>query len=252
MLESNILLKNLLEIVKNNSNALMQNIAADIVNWILTIRLARYRCPKNYSSADINSQQSFCVNTMENYLTELIRNCIIFNNRTMAHKCVKMISTTLLGAKNMIDQKQCKNFETEIKNAILSSLQNIKNTTYSGALRWFTLLVSATSNEESQGPISIAIIKLLMDILKEISKRSNDLNSILHSRFGLYGFPFEAELFDTELPSFGKGNNNTTYCNMFFPKPNVPNGMQQQSHQNNFCDLKNFCASGKIIRLILI
>jgi baculoviral IAP repeat-containing protein 6 len=243
MLESNILLKNLLQITATNSNALMQNLALDILNWILAIRLARYRCPKNYASIDINGQQSFCVGAVEEKLKELIQSCIILNNRTMAHKCVKMILTTVHGAQNMIDQKQCYSFEVALKNSILALIPDIINTTYAGALRWFTLLISATSNCETQGPISIAIIKLLIEILNEISKRSNNLNSILQSRFGLYGFPFESELFDTELPAFSKNGNGMPYSNVFMPKPNASGTQQQQQQQNHFSDLKNFCAS---------
>lgn len=50
MLESNTLLKNLLEMAENPGNSLIQNLAIDILNWILTIRLARYRCPKSVST----------------------------------------------------------------------------------------------------------------------------------------------------------------------------------------------------------
>lgn len=49
MLESNTLLKNLLEMAETAGNSLTQNLAIDILNWILTIRLARYRCPRNVS-----------------------------------------------------------------------------------------------------------------------------------------------------------------------------------------------------------
>lgn len=247
MLESNTLLKNLLNVTINNNQTLMQSLAMDILIWILSIRLARYRCPRNYASTDVNTQQSFCVNIVEQHLSELISKCILLNNRSMAHKCVKLVIATLHGAQNIVDQLQCFSFEVALKNSILASIPDIIKTTHAGAVRWFTMLISATSNVESQGVISTALIKLLIDVLKEISERPNAMNSILQSRFGLYGMPFESELFDAELPSIGK-NSNTPYCNVFMTKsgatPLQPNGQQQQQ-QNQFSDLKNFCSSGK-------
>lgn len=245
MLESNTLLKNLLTIAKTNNQSLMQSLAMDILIWILSIRLARYRCPRNYASTDVNAQQSFCVNIVEQHLGELISKCILLSNRSMAHKCVKLVIATMHGAQNIVDQKQCFSFEVALKSSILSSIPDIAKTTHAGAIRWFTMLISATSNAESQGAISTALMKLLIDVLNEISERPNAMNSILQSRFGLYGMPFESELFDTELPSIGR-NNNVPYCNVFLNKSGTTatNGQQQQQ-QNQFSDLKNFCSSGK-------
>lgn len=247
MLESNTLLKNLFAIATNNTQPLMQSIAMDILIWILSIRLARYRCPRNYASTDVNAQQSYCVNIVEQHLNELINKCILLNNRSTAHKCVKLVIATMHGAQNIVDQKQCFSFEVALKNSILASIPDIIQTTHAGAIRWFTMLISATSNVESQGAISTALMKLLIDVLNEISERPSAMNSILQSRFGLYGMPFESELFDAELPSIGR-NSNTPYCNVFMTKSGATttNGQTQQQ-QNQFSDLKNFCSSGASI-----
>lgn len=244
MLESNTLLKNLMGIATNNNDSLTQSIAMDILNWILSIRLARYRCPRNYASNDVNAQQSYCVNIVEKNLNELISKCILLNNRTIAHKCVKLAVTTMHGAQNIVDQLQCVTFEVALKNSILSAIPEMTKTTYAGAARWFSTLISATSNAESQGPISTELMKLLIEVLTEISERPNTLNSILHSRFGLYGMPFESELFDSELPSIGR-NSNVPLCNVFLTKSGATttSGQQQQQQQNQFSDLKNFCSS---------
>lgn len=248
MLESSILLKNLIEIAGSKNNNLMQNLAVDILYWILNVNLARYRISRNYASADINSHQSLCVGIVEKYLDSLIQNCIISNNRSMAKKTVKLLITTLHGAHNMIDQKQCHDFENSLKSAILSSIPDIVKIQHAGALRWFILLISATSNSESQASISVEITKLLIDVLKEMSKRTNTLNSVLQARFGLYGMPFESELFDTELPTFTRSspNVNAPYSNVFWPKTVTTTGVQQQQQQqqNQFSDLKTFCSTG--------
>jgi baculoviral IAP repeat-containing protein 6 (apollon) len=247
MLESNSLLKNLLAIATENKEPLMQSLAMDILVWILSIRLARYRCPRNYASTDVNAQQSFCVNTVEQHLNELLKKCILQNNRSIAHKCVKLVIITMQGAQNIVDQKQCFSFEVALKNSILVSIPDIIQTSHAGAVRWFTMLISATSNAESQGVISTALMKLLIDVLNEIAERPNAMNSVLQSRFGLYGMPFESELFDAELPSIGR-NNNVPYCNVFLTKSGSgsTNGQQQQQQNNQFSDLKNFCSSGEL------
>jgi baculoviral IAP repeat-containing protein 6 len=246
MLESNTLVKNLMKIIVDRSNSLMQNLAIDILNWILNVNLTRYRISRNQSSADTNTHQSFCVGIVEQHLSDLIQNCIIFNNRSMAKKAVKLLITTLHGAQNMIDQSSCTAFQSALRDSTLSAISNIKMISQAGALRWLTLFISATSNAESQEAISTEIMKLLIEVLKELSTRNNSLNSILQSRFGLYGMPFESELFDTELPSFVKGSNiSAPYNNVFLPKSTATNGVQQQQ-QNQFSDLKTFCSTGKL------
>lgn len=242
MLESNILLKNLICIVTNKSNSLMQNLAMDVLYWILSVNLALYRIPK--SLTEINSHQSICVEIIERNLNEIIQNCILSSNRSMAKKAVKLIITTQKSARNMIDQKSSLNYEAILKNSILLQIPNIIKIKHAGSLRWFILLIAGTTTNESHGPISVKVMKLLINILNEVSKRTNTLNSLLQSRFGLYGMPFESDLFDTELPSIGRNaNNNISYCNVFLHKP-IVNGQQQQPIQNQLNDLKNFCSSG--------
>lgn len=244
MLESNTLLKNLLSIATNIDQPLQQSLAMDILIWVLTIRLARYRCPRNHASVDVNVQQSYCVSIVEQHLNELISKCILLNNRSVAHKCVKMLIATLHGALNIVDQIQCFNFEMSLKNSILAAVPNIVKTSHAGAVRWFAMLISATSNAESQAAISTALMKLLIEVLEEIANRPSQMNSILQSRFGLYGMPFESELFDSELPSVGR-NTSASYCNVFYTKTGATTttGQQQQQQQNQFSDLKNFCSS---------
>lgn len=244
MLESNTLLKNLLLIAQDNNQPLPQSLALDILTWILSIRLARYRCPRNYASTEFNHQQSLCVNIVEQHLMKLISSCILMNNRSTARKCVKLVIATMHGAQNIVDQKQCYHFELTVRSSVLTLIPDLIKTTHAGAVRWFTLLISATSNIESQESISVALMKLLVEVLNEISERPNAMNSILQSRFGLYGMPFESELFDAELPSIGRSSL-IPYSNVFTTKAGVTTTATSGQQQNQFSDLKNFCASGE-------
>lgn len=103
MLESNILLKNLLQIIANSELNNEKMMALDILQWIITIRLARYRSPipdvaKKQSGDNMTTmhlQQIECVTAFQSHLASLMRSCILNGNRTSANKCVKIVLTTL-------------------------------------------------------------------------------------------------------------------------------------------------------------
>lgn len=114
MLESNALLGNLLNIASKTDINIQKNIALDILLWIVSIRMTRYRSPKSNESSvrqqhttvgqtsgaisdivvDMNQQQIDCVLVLQANLTELLRNCILNGNRSTANKCVKIILIT--------------------------------------------------------------------------------------------------------------------------------------------------------------
>lgn len=123
MLESNTLLIVLLTIASKAETTIEKNIALDILLWIISIRMTRFRSPKSDASTtaagtphrhskatfggttsgsgiqdvviDMYSQQNDCANIVNEHLTELMRNCILSGNRCTANKCVKVILITL-------------------------------------------------------------------------------------------------------------------------------------------------------------
>ncbi|XP_021713190.1 baculoviral IAP repeat-containing protein 6 isoform X2 [Aedes aegypti] len=229
MLDSNLLLRNLLKLLYSADEAvhMHQSVIFDILIWIVSIRLVRYRYPKNpfakkvvpatevkdVASSDINVQQSECIQIVERHLEEIIRHCVVRGNRSIAHKCVKFVSVALEGAQNMIDKDVCNSFEKSLKQAIITCLPEIIHSNHAGALRWFTLLISGTSTCDSHGPISEKCISLLKDVASEMRKRSNPYTALLRTRFGLYGSPFESEIFDSQ-PLTSKNTNVTYTCSI--------------------------------------
>lgn len=149
---------------------------------------------------------------MKKYLSVIIENDILLHNLTIAHKCVNFLILSLDGAENMLHRKQYLDYEEAFMYAILINLPEMLNAEYFGALRWFTILIYGTSTVHSQGPISEKCVQLLKDITSELSKRININNSLLSTRFGLYGLPFESEIFDTELPILVKDNPTFAYA----------------------------------------
>ncbi|XP_062534016.1 baculoviral IAP repeat-containing protein 6 isoform X2 [Armigeres subalbatus] len=229
MMDSNLLLRNLLKLLYSAEETaqMHQNVMFDILIWIVSIRMVRYRYPKNpfakktppvaeikdVASSDINVQQSECIQIVESNLEEIIRHCVVRGNRSIAHKCVKFVSVALEGAQNMIDKDVCNSFEKSLKQAIITCLPEIINSNHAGALRWFTLLISGTSTCDSHGPISEKCISLLKDVASEMRKRSNPYTALLRTRFGLYGSPFESEIFDSQ-PLTSKNTNVTYTCSI--------------------------------------
>lgn len=97
-------------------------------------------------------------------------------------------------------------FSLAIKDAITQTLPDLPIAKYSSVIRWFTMLTCSTSTAESHNSISEICIKLLMEIAKEIDNRWDPNCSLLGTRFGLYSYPFEPELFDFDLPNLNKNN----------------------------------------------
>ncbi|XP_065072528.1 baculoviral IAP repeat-containing protein 6 isoform X2 [Ochlerotatus camptorhynchus] len=229
MLDSNLLLENLLKLLytADETVQMQQNVVFDILIWVVSIRLVRYRYPKNpfakkilptaeikdAASSDVNVQQAECIQIVERHLEEIIRHCVVMGNRSIAHKCVKFVSVALEGAQNMTDKDVCNSFEKSLKQAIITCLPEIINSNHAGALRWFTLLISGASTCDSHGPISEKCISLLKDVASEMRKRSNPYTALLRTRFGLYGSPFESEIFDSQ-PLTSKNTNVTYTCSI--------------------------------------
>lgn len=106
MLESNQLINNLFKLITANANSDSQrrcrHLALDILIWIYGIRLKRYRSPKseriknqiNKQTAsncnDLLAQQFECIRLAEKHLENMLRQCILRGNRSLAHKCLQL------------------------------------------------------------------------------------------------------------------------------------------------------------------
>ncbi|XP_054081324.1 baculoviral IAP repeat-containing protein 6 isoform X3 [Zeugodacus cucurbitae] len=220
MLESNVLLENLFKIASSaNTATLEKNLALDILTWICFIRLNRFRSPKserikaqiNKSTAatntDLMAQQFECICLSEKYLENMLRNCIIHSNRTMAHKCVKLILILTDGICSLpVEVQSHSTLDVAIKDAVANTFNELPRAKFASVVRWYAMLACATSTLESHNGISELCVKLLTEIAKEIDVRWDPYCSLLSTRFGLYGFPFEPEIFDYDLPNVNKSN----------------------------------------------
>lgn len=118
MVESTQFLHELLRLASIPANAQQKNLALDILLWVMIVRMGRFRSPKmqktpttaTTTSTDAQDstatrstttgldcatemayQQRNCVQALQQHLVELLRNCILYGNRTTASKCVKVV-----------------------------------------------------------------------------------------------------------------------------------------------------------------
>lgn len=109
MLESNTFFKNLLKVATNIENKESQGSALDLLIWIASIRLTRFRSAKSESNenenadtssskskpkipnVDIENLQFETIKLIQKHLLNLVKNCILLSKRSIAKKCIKLI-----------------------------------------------------------------------------------------------------------------------------------------------------------------
>ncbi|XP_070142867.1 dual E2 ubiquitin-conjugating enzyme/E3 ubiquitin-protein ligase BIRC6 isoform X3 [Drosophila kikkawai] len=218
MLESNHLLEQLLRIASDpGSSPLAKNMSLDVLNWICFVRLNRFRSPKservkdqiNKQTAaniqDLLAQQFECISLAEKHIEALLRNCIIYSERSTAHKCVKLLIMLTEGVTNLPAELQHHTtLDHSFKAAISNTFHELPRAQCGSVVRWYMMLTCATSTAESHNSISEQAIHMLKEISDEIDKRWDPYCALLSTRFGLYGFPFEPEIFDFDFPNINR------------------------------------------------
>ncbi|KAM7359256.1 BIR repeat containing ubiquitin-conjugating enzyme isoform 2-T2 [Cochliomyia hominivorax] len=212
MLENNQLIDILFNVIsKERSSILEKNYALDILIWIFCIRLKRFRTPKSERSKcqPLLAQQIECIALTEKYLENILRYCIIHGNRSMAHKCVKLILILTDGFCNLpLNMKPLSKLDIVLRDAIYNTFNEIPLAKHASVVRWYVMLACITSSNKTYNSISEMCVKLLMDISQEINRRWDPYGALIGTRFGLYGFPFEPDIFDYDLPNINKNNIN--------------------------------------------
>ncbi|XP_073817547.1 BIR repeat containing ubiquitin-conjugating enzyme isoform X2 [Musca autumnalis] len=240
MLESNQLLDNLFKIISNEkSSMLARNYALDILTWICCIRLKRFRSPKSerQKGQPILAQQLECICQAEKYLENTLRYCIIHSNRSMAHKCVKLMLMLTDGFCNLpANSKGSSKLDVALRNAIATTFNELPFAKHASVVRWYVMLACITSTNKTYNGISEMCVKLLVDISEEIKRRWDPYGALIGTRFGLYGFPFEPDIFDYDLPNVNKNNVNFSSTLMNIIRNNA--GLVQAAG----IDIKKLCS----------
>ncbi|XP_008195667.1 baculoviral IAP repeat-containing protein 6 isoform X2 [Tribolium castaneum] len=198
MLESISCVQSLLLTAMNNSSNESVSLSLDVLTWIASIRLIRNRS----NNGEVPNQQMEFLYVIEYNLAKLLQQCLLLGERSIAHKCMKLIEVCCNGAKNMSETGRS-HFEFSILKALLSLLNTITDVRSPGGLQWiFALLLKVISKNAQY--VATKCVTLLNKMSEELENRTNPYHLLLRSRYGLYGTPLELELFDIEPPPYAK------------------------------------------------
>uniref|UniRef100_T1IPT5 Dual E2 ubiquitin-conjugating enzyme/E3 ubiquitin-protein ligase BIRC6 n=1 Tax=Strigamia maritima TaxID=126957 RepID=T1IPT5_STRMM len=173
---------------KSTSLEHRQHLCLDILIWVAAIQI---------HGKSIKDIRNMLLMTVQLRLGDLIKSCFIDATRAISHKCAKLIIFCSEHAKSLKDQDIAPIFNYALLQELLEHLVMVPHCKSAGALRWFFLLLNRVKHLDvvSVGQKSV---ELLGSVAKHYNERNNALHSLLRTRFGLYGTPFEPELFDIE------------------------------------------------------
>ncbi|XP_065205960.1 baculoviral IAP repeat-containing protein 6-like isoform X3 [Planococcus citri] len=220
MLESTAFAGGLLESFCHNDDPEFRLLAMDILIWITSIRMCRYRstfaedssCKKH--ADDVSSQQLEFAKVIEAKFNDLIQYGYIEGSRELAHKVTKLLINCSTGCKNIQDSTVVQ-FDVQLLKALVEFIPKTLQCWSAGAFRWFFQLLLYVVPHDTQATASQKCFSLLLQVAKELNSRQNPYHLLLRTRYGLYGNPFESELFDIEPIIPGKSSSvPVTYANL--------------------------------------
>ncbi|KAK6180714.1 hypothetical protein SNE40_008714 [Patella caerulea] len=181
------------------------NMSLDILSWIVAIQM-NDPCKRTGDRCIVLST--------EKYLRGIIKTCIIEGTRTTAHKCSAMLAISIEYAKVSTDIDMAPNFSYQLLQAMLDCLPLVACTSSSGAMQWFFTLFNHVKCMDV-ATVSKKCMEILTAVAKLYAERASPLHNLLKTRYGLYGHPFDPDLFDVELPAnLRQGTQASTYANV--------------------------------------
>ncbi|XP_034941309.1 baculoviral IAP repeat-containing protein 6 isoform X2 [Chelonus insularis] len=200
MLDSALFTENLLNVAclqGTDKSLIAQSLALDILVWVTAIRLARLRVSQNI--AETKAMQLDTIRCVQARLPNLLRTCLLYAGRSIAHKCVKLIIICSEGLRNL-DDLTLHSFDEAVLSVIVNLLPQVVSIQWAGSLRWLAILITRLLPLDKNNSVAQQCITILQQISGEISNRVNPYHLLLATRFGLYTNPFETVLFDMESP----------------------------------------------------
>ncbi|OWF45700.1 baculoviral IAP repeat-containing protein 6-like isoform X2 [Mizuhopecten yessoensis] len=167
-----------------------QDMILDILMWITAIQ---NKDPEKKSSLKSLPE------TIQSKLGPLIKACFISGSRTTAHKCARLLAMCMDHNKHSSDADITPTFSWSLLQALLECLKLLPSAHSAGAVKWFFSMLNRVKCVDATS-VAQSCAELMMFTAKHYYDRLLPLHSLLKSRFGLYGQPFDPDLFDTDLP----------------------------------------------------
>ncbi|GFO34551.1 baculoviral iap repeat-containing protein 6, partial [Plakobranchus ocellatus] len=175
-------------VIKGVSPDHLHCMALDILIWALAVQMndvEKRRCEKPMLEA------------IQSELKSMVKTCFILGSRTTAHKFSRLLAMCMESSKYSLDRDVAPAFSYAVMQALLACYPLLPHCSSSGALRWFFILLNRAKCMDVE-MVAQKSCELLLQVSKHYYKRTHHLQALLKTRYGLYGNPFEAELFDLE------------------------------------------------------
>ncbi|XP_035825485.1 baculoviral IAP repeat-containing protein 6 [Aplysia californica] len=172
----------------------LQNMALDVLIWMLAVQM---------NDADRKGMERMLLQSMEEELKGLVRACYIVGSRSTAHKFSRLMALCMECSKLSPDPDLAPAFNHSLLQALLDSFPLLPACASSGALRWFFSLLNRVKCMDAD-LVARRCDQLVQAVAQQYHQRGLPQQALLKTRYGLYGNPFEAELFDMELSGITK------------------------------------------------
>ncbi|XP_059157271.1 baculoviral IAP repeat-containing protein 6-like isoform X2 [Physella acuta] len=174
----------------------MQNMALEILIWILSMQR---------NDVEKRDSEKILLESIQSELNGMVKSCFIVGSRTTAHKFSRLLALCMEYTKLSSDPDLAHTFNHSLMQALLDCFPLLPLCTSSGAMRWFFTLLNRVKCMDME-TVAEKCCDLLLSLSKQYNSRTQQQHALLKTRYGLYGNPFEAELFDMELSSITKPN----------------------------------------------
>ncbi|KAK3576772.1 hypothetical protein CHS0354_014586 [Potamilus streckersoni] len=168
----------------------LQNLVLDILMWITFIQM---------HDPDRRIFSKCILMTLQKRLGPLVKACFIQGTRTTAHKCARLMALCMEFCKSAVDPNLAPSFSLSLLEAIMESLPFLPCAYSSGAVKWYFTLLNRVKCMDIV-TVSESCADLLKNTAKQYHSRTLPSHALLRSRYGVYGHPFEPDLFDMDLP----------------------------------------------------
>ncbi|CAL1542612.1 unnamed protein product [Lymnaea stagnalis] len=172
----------------------LQNMALDILIWILAMQ-------KN--DVDNRGNERVLLESIQHELQGMVKSCFIIGSRTTAHKFSRLLALCMEFSKLSSDPELAHSFSVGLMHALLDCFPLLPVCKSSGALGWLFTILNRVKCMDME-LVAQRSCQLLLTLSHHYSQRTQLHHALLKTRYGLYGNPFEAELFDMDLGNITK------------------------------------------------
>nr|KAG5700865.1 hypothetical protein BaRGS_012272 [Batillaria attramentaria] len=167
-----------------------QNLALDILLWIAAVQM---------NDPSKRSGVRCLVVTIQPYLQDIIKACFIDASRTTAHKCARLLALCIEYAKLSEDQDLAPAFSFHLLQALIECLPLLVGCSSAGSMKWFFTVLNRVKCMDAS-LVARSATDLLNAVSAQYHRNFSPLHALLKTRYGLYGNPFDVDMFDMDLP----------------------------------------------------